>query len=410
MAGTTVRAKCPACHGDVQFSVEAVDHTLNCEHCGATFRPKAKAKPEPTPELSLGKQMDAFAVVAPVRAIPRRPSRTKWIVGAVVTLLLAAIGAAAYVNRDQLSQGKGAEQKNKATPKAEPKPEIKTKEDAPKQADAAFPRRMLVVSVNQYLYCHPILFGSSKRSPAALLERLSDKWRIPRDQLFLLTDAKNNRSSTPPIKSVMEKTIESFLASSRAQDRIVMLYAGHAAVLDDKSYMVPLDGELGVAETMIPLSWLAEKLKSCKARQKLLIFDGCRADVSRGVERPSPGPMDPKLEAELKAMPAGVQVWTSCAANQSSLEYQYQAVAGNDFEGSVFLNCFFHAFLKGGPAKQLPSDVLPIEDLAVRVGKLTQSAANALAKQTQIQYLCVGNMRRFFFITRGFRHCLSMKI
>ncbi len=390
MATKTINAKCPGCRAPVQFSADMVGQALKCGKCGASFRPKARPKSDPAatiPEPG-GLEID-FAVPVRVAAVsrPQLKSKSKWIVGTIVGLLLAAAGTAAFVNRDHLSSTTAIEQKKKVTPAPEPKAEEKKAESVVKPGAEQFPRRMLAISVNQYLYANPILFGSPKRSPAALLERLSDKWRIPRDQLFLLTDAKNNRGSVPPIKSIMEKTIESFVATSRSQDRIVLLYAGHATVLDGQSYLVPLDGELGLATTMIPLAWLAEKLQACKARQKLLIFDACRADVGRGAERPSPGPMDPKLEADLKSMPAGVQVWTTCAAGQSALEYQYQKYAGNDFEGSVFLNSFFHAFLKGAPAKQQPQDALPIDDLVAKVDKITQAAALGLAKQPQTPQL-----------------------
>ncbi len=388
MTSKTINAKCPGCRAPVQFSSDMVGQALKCDKCGASFRPKPRPRSDPavtTPE-PVTPEID-FTVPVRLVGAPRRQSHSKWIVGAVVGLLLAAVGTAAFVNREHLTSTAAVEQKKKAQPTPVPQSEDKKAEPAVKPGPESFPRRMLAISVNQYLYANPILFGSPKRSPAALLERLSDKWRIPRDQLFLLTDAKNNRGSVPPIKSIMEKTIESFLVTSRAQDRIVLLYAGHATVLDGQSYLVPLDGELGIATTMIPLAWLSEKLQACKARQKLLIFDGCRTDVGRGAERPSPGPMDPKLEADLKAMPPGVQVWMACAANQSALEYQYQKFAGNDFEGSVFLNSFFHAFLKGGPAKQQPQDPLPIDDLIAKVAKLTQAAALGLAKQPQTPQL-----------------------
>jgi hypothetical protein len=397
MAGKIVHGKCPACQKPVQFSSDQLDQSLTCESCGASFRPKARSRPGADTQTQAPKSQEEWQRMAEMPAEPVllstpsaafRPqtNKSKFIVGAVVVLLLGVVGAGAFMNREHLSRGTTTEQKKNLPPQQTQKPDEKNKpepEPELRSKTAAFPRRMLAISINQYLYANPILFGATQRSPAALLDRLADKWRIPRDQLYLLTDAKNNRGSVPPIKSVVEKTIESFLQTSRAQDRIVVLFTGHAEVLEDKAYLVPLDGELKIATSLIPLSWLSEQLRSCKARQKLLIVDTCRLDPGRGTERPSPGPMTPALEAAFKAMPSGVQVWTACAANQSSLEYRYQTFAGRDTEGSVFINSFFYAFLQGGPAKQQPEGPLPVDDLVTKVATFTNATVQGLEKQSQ---------------------------
>ena len=61
-------------------------------------------------------------------------------------------------------------------------------------------------------------------------------------------------------------SLSEFLKTSRAQDRIVLLFVGHATEVEDEPYLVPLEGELTVKKTLIPLSWLYEKLAKCKAR------------------------------------------------------------------------------------------------------------------------------------------------
>ena len=141
-----------------------------------------------------------------------------------------------------------------------------------------------------------------------------------------------------PIKPIVEQTIERFLATSRRQDRIVIVFVGHAVDLDDQSYLVPLEGELAVKETLIPLKWLYDRLATCPARQKLLVMDVCREDTARGEERPGSGPMGPKLDAALANPPAGVQVLTACVAKQFSHEYDYATIGNNDVRGGAFLN------------------------------------------------------------------------
>src|SRR5204863_5068601 len=122
----------------------------------------------------------------------------------------------------------------------------------------------------------------------------------------------------PTVKPVLEKTISDFLNSCRAQDRILLLFAGHATEIDDDAYLVPLEGELTAKDSLIPLKWVYDQLAQCKARQKVLILDVCRFDPTRGAERPGGGTMGEKLDRTLQAPPPGVQVWSACVAGQYS--------------------------------------------------------------------------------------------
>src|SRR5262249_59412067 len=110
-------------------------------------------------------------------------------------------------------------------------------------------------------------------------------FRMPRDQVLHLSDAAPGAMARAPVKPVVEQTLADFLASSRAQDRIVVLFAGHAAEIENDVFLVPLEGDLEVKETLIPLDWLFQKLGECKARQKLLVLDVCRYHPARRRER-----------------------------------------------------------------------------------------------------------------------------
>src|SRR2546430_4564354 len=62
--------------------------------------------------------------------------------------------------------------------------------------------------------------------------------------------------------------------------RVLVVFIGHAAEIDGRAYLAPIEGELGVAETLIPLDWVYKQLAECKARQKVLVVDVCRLDRS----------------------------------------------------------------------------------------------------------------------------------
>ncbi|MCI0461471.1 MAG: caspase family protein [Gemmataceae bacterium] len=225
----------------------------------------------------------------------------------------------------------------------------------------AFPRRVLAISVNHYLYANPVSYGIPGRNVRTVLERLARALHIPSSQLVELSDGAAGSLARPTLKPVIEKTIADFLDTSRAQDRIVLLFIGHAVTIDEKAYLVPLEGDLQVKETLIPLDWLYNRLAQCKARQKVLILDVCRFDPGRGLERPGSGPMSASLAAALHQPPPGVQLWTACAAEQYSYE----------FEGvGVFLDKLLEAVQPGALQQvQQPTDALPVDVLAEAVHK-----------------------------------------
>jgi len=231
-----------------------------------------------------------------------------------------------------------------------------------------FPRRALVVSVHDYLYANPIHDGMHIQNAVNIdefIRRLSgtqDKqdgkgFKIPLNQVAHLSDEASPRwKPRAPTKSVIEKTLTHFLASSRAQDRIMVFFIGHSVELGDDVFLAPIEGELDNAATLIPLKWLYEQLAKCKARQKVLVLDVNRYNQTFGQERPGSGEMGPKLDAMLQSPPAGVQVLSSCIAKQKSYET-------DDSPVGVFLDAWYEAFTQKQPSGKIQrdDDPLPLE-------------------------------------------------
>ena len=177
---------------------------------------------------------------------------------------------------------------------------------------------------------------------------------------ILATTPGRNAGPVRRPKTVIEKTLTNFLESSRPQDRILVFFIGHAVELGDDVYLAPIEGELDRAETLIPLKWVYEKLAECKARQKVLVLDVNRYNAAFGQERPGSGEMGPKLDALLKAPPAGVQVWSACIAKQDPMR-------PDDCQMGVFLDSFSHTLVdvmqknRHGNRIQRGGDPLPLE-------------------------------------------------
>lgn len=239
-------------------------------------------------------------------------------------------------------------------------------------ASGAFPRRALIINVSNYLLLNPLHYGSPEErafpgsSGAVLARRLSlPPFNVPANQIFELSDGA--AKATAVVKPVIETMIMDFCDTSREQDRIMVLFTGHAVNHEKKCYLIPVEGHKDKAETLVPLDWVMEQLAKCKARQKVLVLDVFRFPPARGEELPGTGAMTEEFEAALLNPPAGVQVWWSASKDQQSIEFE---------GGSVFLQALSHTLKEwnapgklGGAGFAQPQEPLPIEDMLPRVNQ-----------------------------------------
>ena len=265
-------------------------------------------------------------------------------------------------------------------PKTNPPRTDPPKVDPPRPTNSPFPRRALVISVHDYLYANPVQDGPHGR-PAdhnfkTLLEALQRGLNVPMNQLVHLSDGADKNWGAPraPTRPVIEKTLKSFLDSSRAQDRVLVFFVGHSVELGDDVYLAPIEGELDKADTLIPLKWFYEQMSKCKARQKVLVFDVNRFNQTFGQERPGGEEMGAKLDALLKAPPAGVQVWASCSLKQRSY-------AADDFPMGVFFDQLQTVLERKSTELpnliQAPDKPLPLDRLVSRVNEKMKKELDA---------------------------------
>jgi len=253
-----------------------------------------------------------------------------------------------------------------------------------------FPRRLLGISINNYIYANPTSYGRDargfiKRDFGQTLEKLGNRFHITPNQVCELSDAASDKTRKPPLKLVVEQAITRYLQSCRAQDRVILLLCAHTIEIEGKPYVVPLEGDLDDAKTLIPLEWIMDQLDKCPAQQKVFIADFNRFDRARGKERPTGGRLSASAEAMLKNPPEGVQVWSACSAGQYSFEfddyYSFDPPGSKDgqgIKGGAFLSLFSVAFLQGLGGIQKPEDPLPIERLAQSVNANTVALSKDL--------------------------------
>lgn len=407
-----VQATCPGCKSLLRIPSAMLAQPVRCSKCGIVMQTRQPYTPPPPPgtppplpvekpaastpppltQRSPAKPTSPFAFdesdasVTPVR--PRRRSRSSGWLAALAALVILGLTGAMVVGvytrvikpRQEAAQAEQDDDPTANVPTKVPKPERKPSDAG---GPATFPRRALVISVHNYLYANPIPDGP-KDSPNLdrLIGSLNRGLRIPLGQIVHLSDAAK-KDPLPPMKDVIQQAVTTFLKTTRAQDRIVLVFRGHTHVLGDKAYLVPLEGEKDAADTLLPLDWVFQQLAACPARQKVFVLDGNRVNASQGEERPASGPMAAVFEAALKAPPAGVQVWSACAAEQQSHEFEESSLGL--FLDSVRLGLTPEKNQRGPLDGKIPKadDLLPVEALHEFVNErmAAQTERRKVAKQ-----------------------------
>jgi hypothetical protein len=258
---------------------------------------------------------------------------------------------------------------------------------APLALNLAYPRRALVISISKYMYLNPLTAtrnGIDNIRVSAL--RLAYDWRIPSDkdnnQVFVMADTvMAGTEDRLPMKNVVMGSYQEFFKTSRAQDRIVVYFGGHAVFKDGKAFIAPMEADVEGEDwekSLIPLGHFYDELKKCKSTQKVVIWDVCRFNPEKGRVRPGSEPMSEELFKALSSPPQGVQAVVTCKAGENAMEYTYilpevGSGARDAFSGSAFLDAL--RFVAEPRNSRLPkstataADALPIAEWTPAIAK-----------------------------------------
>ena len=260
-----------------------------------------------------------------------------------------------------------------------------------------FPRRLLFIHISNYLYLNPLthsqvdgkIHGPDQTKPAA--NRLATEWRIPSDQIYLLSDTAPGADMRLPMREVLSGTYEKFFETSRAQDRIVVYFGGHVLTKDGKTFLVPIEGDPDDLERLVPLDEFYAKMKACKATQKVVIWDVCRYNPERGRSRPGSEPMTEETAKALAATPPGVQALLTCQPGENALEFYNAQPDGfgkgkQPVVGSNFLSAtrYIGDKNRNNAKPQNPDDALPVNEWSTTIGQRVAEvvASEGKGKQT----------------------------
>jgi hypothetical protein len=384
-----VQAKCPHCKNTLRIPADWVHKAMRCKFCKQTFHSRQQPAPQNAAAVPVRRESaDPFAFDddtpgAAVSTLPRKRKKSKS--GLVLALFgivsLLGLSGAGFLwtklpgHKNGSRAESGVAENGTSEKPAEKKGASGKKAPLAKAGPPQFPRRALLINVDNYLMFNSLAYGQSYdkvgkvpgSSTGALRERfiMTPPMNMAPDQVIELSDGA--RSPQPTQKAVIEATIKEFLEGCREQDRIILLFAGHACDIEKDSFLIPIEGIRDEPEKLIPLKWVYEQLAKCKARQKIFILDVFRYAPARGFELPGAGEgergeMGEVFDANLLNPPPGVQVWSACVKGQASIELD---------SGSAFLQAFFRAMQDRGITSGIgkEGDPIPIEDLVVKTNK-----------------------------------------
>lgn len=259
----------------------------------------------------------------------------------------------------------------KVTPPPPPPPAVATK----------LPRRALFIHASNYLYLNQV-----PSRMGYLAAKFTEKpLKFDRNQVFVLSDnppdgtgkgATGELTYLPmaPQKARIEKAIADFCESSREQDRIMVVFVGHAVEIEKEAFLIPIDGQKDDKETLIPLKTVYDQLAKSKARQKVLLLDAFRQSATGSADLPAPDVMSEDFDAVLQAPPEGVQVWSACVKEQPSVELE---------SGGAFLQALYDTLDKdysGQAGFVTAGDPLPLEELVPKVNQRLKATLEAYKK------------------------------
>jgi hypothetical protein len=235
-----------------------------------------------------------------------------------------------------------------------------------------YPRRALVVQVHDYLYLNPLTAATPARNRDAL-DRLAASLRIlngkTNHQFFVLSDNLSADERIPTRPAILA-AVRQFCQTSRSQDRIVLYFRGHAFESRDQAYFAPVEGEAGDLKTLIPISAIYAELKSCKAAQKVVVWDVCPRNPESTTIRPTAGPMTLELLLALASPGGGMEVFVPCLPSQYSLEFATPRGDG----GSVLLEAMRKGLDDAGRDKADPAEPLPFAEAMPAIEKYLETA------------------------------------
>ena len=171
----------------------------------------------------------------------------------------------------------------------------------------------LIIGISHYQKLDPSQFLRYPETDAEAVYRSvisQEGGAFPAENVHLL---KGNQATLAAIRHEMEDWLPSV---TKADDRVVVYFAGHGLVINQRGYLAPWDVDPSHADkTAYPMDTLGQVLANrVKAHWKVLLTDACHSG------KINPESTAESVDAELKKLPRDFLTFTATTAREQSYE------------------------------------------------------------------------------------------
>jgi hypothetical protein len=227
----------------------------------------------------------------------------------------------------------------------------------------------IVVGINNYKFLPNASLKFAEQDALAIRQFLCEEAGFAADQVLLCGDGTaGSREATRPM---LRQILLNELHRAQNADNLWFFFSGHG-LSDQRDYLMPIDGNPhDLHDTAIPIHFVVDQLRACKAKNIVLILDMCR-DERPETERKSVESMEALRQlVQDQEGQQGIITLFSCGRGESSYE-----VPG------LGQGAFTHALLEGLRRQSILRDLETY--LAQRVPELHRLAGRATRKQVPL--------------------------
>ena len=152
-------------------------------------------------------------------------------------------------------------------------------------------RWALVIGISDYVNVPKLRFA--RQDAEQLAATLINDCGFPKENVVLMTDAVDARTSKYPTYGNVRARINQLATVAKEKDVLFVSFSGHGVNLDGQGYLVPVDGSANDRFSLVPLSWVKSTIETCAAHQRLLVLDACHAGAKSGGESPAKALLSP---------------------------------------------------------------------------------------------------------------------
>ena len=189
--------------------------------------------------------------------------------------------------------------------------------DSNKRGIAVVPagrRYALLIGVNEYATPLPSLKFCVQ--DMNYLSECFQRLGFSQENIFLVTD--NSPVERRPTGANIRSQIVKITNLMGSEDQLIIAFSGHGTMRNGKSYLCPNDVDQDNIESFVSRDWVFDQMEKCKAKQKILIIDACRNEMTPNGQKAFGGPRT--LEDPIGADTHGFILIASCSKSQYSWE------------------------------------------------------------------------------------------